>query len=115
MRERLTEEYLIQSIQDKAKELGRTPLASEMCKPSYRTYFRKYGSYNNAVKQAGLEVNDNTVSSEDLLYFLERYLSKCKQKPKICNIPRYATIINRFGSIENAAKIVGYENLFIKK
>jgi len=111
----LAKEYLLEKLQEKAKELGRTPLASEMCKPSYRTYFRKFGSYNNAVREAGLEVNNCTVPSEDLLYFLERYLSKCKQKPKVYNIPRYATIINRFGSIENAAKIIGFENLFMKK
>ena len=51
-----TKDYLIQKLQQKAKELGRTPTTKDMRKPypSCRKYYEVYKSWNNTLFEAGL-------------------------------------------------------------
>ncbi|WP_392890079.1 homing endonuclease associated repeat-containing protein [Eubacterium limosum] len=56
-RNRYTPQELIHFIQEKAKELGRTPTAGEMKNPCSSAYSNRFGSWNNALRAAGLQIN----------------------------------------------------------
>lgn len=62
--------YLSKLLQDKCKELGRTPTYNEINSdsnyPSGETYRKHFGSWNNALDEANLERNEN---SNDLLVY----------------------------------------------
>ena len=55
-----TKDYLIQKLQQKAKELGRTPTTKDMRKPypSCRKYYEVYNSWDEALIDAGFDVNN---------------------------------------------------------
>ena len=55
-----TKEYLRQKLKEKAKELGRTPTTKDMRKPypSPIRYYQQYNSWEKAVIDAGLELNN---------------------------------------------------------
>lgn len=50
-----TDKELIQIIQEKAKELGTTPKATDIITPNPSTFAYRFGSWNNALKMAGFE------------------------------------------------------------
>lgn len=54
---RYTRQELILIIQHKAEELGRSPTAAEMKKPCSSAYSNRFGSWNNALRAAGLQIN----------------------------------------------------------
>lgn len=63
-------EAMIKMLQDKAKEIGHTPTHDDMKNrsedmPSARTYIRHFGSWNNALEAAGLELNRITNKSKN--------------------------------------------------
>lgn len=51
LKKELTKEDLLQKIKDKIIELDRIPTAKDMKKPSYRTYYRYFDSWSNALKE----------------------------------------------------------------
>lgn len=53
-------DLILQQLKDVAKEIGHTPLYSELCSlglPSEKTFDRLFGSYRKAVKEAELPIN----------------------------------------------------------
>ena len=56
-----TEKELVNGLIDLAEELNKTPtkLDVELCLsvPSSQTYHNRFGSFNNALREAGLQVN----------------------------------------------------------
>ncbi|MBI2339450.1 MAG: DEAD/DEAH box helicase family protein [Deltaproteobacteria bacterium] len=58
--------YLIQRLKEKAQGLGRTPIATELGGnyPSTLTYQRYFGTFNNALRAAGLEVTRTKFTGE---------------------------------------------------
>lgn len=52
---RYTKEELIETLQQKAKELGRPPKQKDV--KQYGTIVRQFGSFNNGLEAAGLPVN----------------------------------------------------------
>lgn len=59
-RQRHPDEELLDALRNLADELGRSPSAhelSEQTKHSHRTYQARFGSWNGALEESGLEVN----------------------------------------------------------
>jgi len=53
-------DLILQQLKDVAKEIGRTPLYSELCSlglPSEKTFERLFGSYRTACLDAGIDIN----------------------------------------------------------
>ena len=71
-----TKEYLIDALQRKAEELGKTPTMTDICvdpcMPSRATYVNYFGLYSGAVKEAGLQPNR--------MYSKEFLVKKLKEK-----------------------------------
>lgn len=54
MKKKYTKEILIKKLQDKARELGRTPTKEDLKLPGIQTYGNYFGSWSKALKQAQL-------------------------------------------------------------
>lgn len=54
-RSKYTREALIERLREYAEELGRTPRCKEMTSPAGETYRRAFGSWTEAVAEAGLQ------------------------------------------------------------
>lgn len=55
-----TQQELIQNLKALAEKLGRTPKSKELTYPSIGTYNKRFGSWNNALRAAGLALNHQT-------------------------------------------------------
>jgi len=114
-----TKEYLIQKLQQKAKELGRTPTTKDMRKPypSPKRYYEQYNSWDEAIIDAGLELNNryghlkNNKRNSGEIYTKEKMIEALINKSKeLGRIPSYSdvmrpcvkTYINKFGSWNRA-------------
>lgn len=58
---RFSDEYLIETLKAKAKELGHSPskydMSADPSLPMVETYIKRFDGWNNALKAAGLEIN----------------------------------------------------------
>lgn len=117
-----TKEELIDEIQRIAKRLNKSPtrreidaLSAQGLTASSVTYIRLFGSFNEALRQAGLASNKDTVeikSDEVLLYELKDLADTLGKTPTKKDINEFtqsggaiasvATYIRRFGSFNNA-------------
>jgi len=113
-----TKDYLIQKLQQKAKELGRTPIIKDMRKPypSSKRYYQQYNSWNEAVIDAGLELNNryghlkNKRNSGEIYSkekMVEALINKSKELGRIPSNsdtmrPCVKTYVNKFGSWNKA-------------
>jgi hypothetical protein len=82
---RIPQSELIDKLQNLADELGQTPRRQDMIQqgPHGATVYQdKFGSWNNALEKAGLEVRRQTnISNSDLLDELTRLADKLGQTP----------------------------------
>ncbi len=138
-KQRWGKEQLIKILLVKSKELGRTPKMSDFSRgsPSIPTFFNVFGSWNNALQAAGLPVNRVTlrlhrgITQEKCVNALRR-LSKelgnvrptsadlCSSLGIATGCPGAKTVIDLFGSIEEAVRRAGLDHLptkneFLKK
>ncbi|MDD3016751.1 MAG: AP2 domain-containing protein [Lactococcus chungangensis] len=107
-----TDEDLIEGIREKAKELGRTPTQIEMQSPSFTSYLYRFGTWNNALKAAGFDVNRETKHSytiDELLNCLKKRYGELGRLPKQKELthPAHAVYYSRFGGIKEAAALAG--------
>jgi sulfur relay (sulfurtransferase) DsrC/TusE family protein len=83
----VTNEELIEELQDYAEEIGETPTKRKMNldgRWTGKTYQRHFGSWNEAVKAAGLDINlENDVvdSEEELLQDLRDFAEEIGKTP----------------------------------
>lgn len=114
----LSEETLITALQEFAEGLGRPPTTDEMDQDGPYTagpYRQAFGNWNQALRQAGLEVSyHRNVSEEDLLSELQRLAQE------VCHVPRRdemrdqgewsgAIYQERFSSWNEALTAAGFE------
>ena len=114
----LSEEKLITALQEFAEELDRPPTTDEMDQNGpYTTgpYKRAFGHWNQALRQAGLEVYyPRNVSEEDLLSELQRLaqeLGHIPRRDEMRDQGKWGGAIyqDRFGSWNEALAAAGFE------
>jgi 5-methylcytosine-specific restriction endonuclease McrA len=113
----ISEEELIQSIQELGDELGEPPTAKKMAELgeySHKVCSNRFGSWNDALRAAGYEPQkrDNIPKSQ-LLEEIERLTEKFGRPPssvEMCKEGRFSryVFLNRFGSWEEALNRAGY-------
>lgn len=67
-----TKEYMLKSLLDLYKKLGRTPTIFDLKNnnmPSSKSYERYFGSYTNACKCAGLKINFKSIHNKDNVFY----------------------------------------------
>jgi len=113
-----TKDYLIQKLQQKAIELGRTPTTKDMRKPypSCRKYYEVYKSWDEALIDAGFDVNNKVkyprkkpnrgeiYSKEKMLEILIDKFKEIGRIPSNSDTirPSTKTYVNKFGTWNKA-------------
>ena len=109
---------LIMLLRDKAEELGRTPTKREATSdpniPSTRIFVNHFGSWNQALKAAGLSVNQRKdFTDSELLEALREKAQELGRSPSINDIKKSSSMSNptvfikRFGSWNKALEMAG--------
>lgn len=101
---------------------GRIPEARDFVNnpeyPGFYTYMYRFGSWNNAIQMAGLNINSfRKITDNELLEYLKRFYRENNQYPTSRNFncdnsenQRYPSVrvyISRFGTWNNALKLAG--------
>ena|SRR3972149_5977618 len=116
-------ECLLEFLRYFDKKEGRAPKQFEFAKnskyPSYASYYSWFGSWKDAIKEAGLLekteiVRERIYTDEELLESLRRFKGEEGRIPKqedFVNNPKYPgfmMIIRRFGSWNNSLRMAGF-------
>lgn len=111
------EEVLLEAIRDLADELGRVPAAPEMDEKgaySQRTCANRFGSWSNAVLEAGFEpVGQPKIGTSELLAEIDRLASRLGHLPTVKEMNsegqyHVGTYSDRFESWQQAKRHAGY-------
>lgn len=114
----VTREDLLDALQQLAGELGETPTAMEMNDQgeySASQYQNEFGGWNNALREAGLELNQpRRIPNDDLLNEIRRLARELNQTPtkkqlNECGEYYSRTYRKRFGSWNEAIRQAGLE------
>jgi len=116
----LTDEELLDYLIQFYDDTGRPPIQKDFennsVYPHYGVYIKRFGSWNNALNMAGLQVNVFTnLANEELLEHLVHFYDKERRPPTIKDFthnrkyPNFQQYIGRFGSWNNALKLVGLD------
>lgn len=114
----VTEEELIDELLETFNELGRVPASSEVDDVlgyTRATYSKRFGSYKNAVEEAGLSYpNTRKIPEEDLIDELQFIAAILKDRPvkaamDECGEYSSNTYLRRFGSWDNALEAAGLD------
>ncbi len=83
--------------------------------PSFVTYQREFGTWNNALIEAGLETNDKKYSRKQLIEKMQQFSNENNRPPKMDDFvnnpkyPGYDTYLREFGGWNNAKIMAGFE------
>ncbi|RKS75783.1 hypothetical protein BDK61_4299 [Haloarcula quadrata] len=115
-----SDDELLDEIRKLASELGHPPSLAEFREQgrhSASTYYSRFGSWNEAIEQAGYDPNesDSKVSEADLLEELQRLADDLNKKPTALDMNKHgrywrSTYKNEFGSWNNALEAAGFES-----
>lgn len=121
IRGKYTDNELLDILKRFRNENGRVPMQSDFINnseyPSYRSYYNRFGSWNNALLLAGLDTDTNRkfYADNELLNYLKEFHDKNGKPPThtdFTNNPRYPsfdTYRYRFGGWEKALKLAGLD------
>ena len=111
---------LLVLLKNFAKKIGRTPRRKDIYlnknMPDPNTYKERFGSFNNAIKKAKLQITNSKYfyySDKKLLNELRRLAKKLGRVPNKNDLKNYRgapsmwIYCNRFGSYNNAVKLIG--------
>ena len=114
-----TKEFLISELHRFVHENGRNPIVKDMFPdngyPSMTPYVNKFGSWNNALKDANLENIRKEYTDKFLISELHRFVKENGRVPKSYEIsPKYgypssSMCAGRFGSWNKALQAAGLE------
>lgn len=125
-----TDEQLINILRDYYKNIGfptQRKFNSKNKLPSYTLYFKRFGSFKNAILISGIEIPEErkrwfdrkSLSDEEMLKLLKYYTDeKLKNNiylltnediDKNSNMPHTSTYNTRFGGVINAYKLIGID------
>ncbi len=105
-----TDEQLIKLLQNKAKELGRTPKIYEM--GHTKAIFNHFGNYSNALKKARLTKNkkDKKYSDAYLINLVKNKSKELGRAPFSTEMGSMkTTLILRFGTWKEVLKKAGWK------
>ncbi|WP_276301398.1 homing endonuclease associated repeat-containing protein [Halorussus lipolyticus] len=114
----VTRENLLDALQRLAEELGETPTSMEMNDQgeySASPYQDEFGGWNNALREAGLELNQpRRIPTDDLLNEIRRLARELNQTPTKKQLNEQGeycsrTYQTRFGSWNEAIRQAGLE------
>lgn len=119
--QKYTKHQLLKYLVQFDKENGRIPVANDFNNknpkyPSLSTYIKNFGSWNNALKLARLDINNFTETDEELLKYLIQFYQENGKVPgrndfnKNSKYPSFGTYCKRFGNWSNALKLVGLDS-----
>ncbi|UNL92004.1 hypothetical protein IE382_23005 (plasmid) [Bacillus subtilis] len=103
-----TEKELIEALQQKAKELGRTPKGKEVSQ--YKSILKHFGSFNAGLEAAGLASNTTrkrTYTESDLIEILQQKAKELGRPPKTREVKQSGSIIKHFGSFSKGLEAAG--------
>lgn len=119
-RKKHTDDELLDALRRAADELGRTPTQKEIAAmdgyPSYMTYFKRFGSWNEALRLAGIEPRERHVrryTEAELITLLKEAAAVLGRTPKTDDLqamdayPSWHTYHARFGSWNKALEAAG--------
>lgn len=128
IRDKLSDEELLQLLVDFTNRLGHTPTIAEVNgdpnMPSADVYRRRFGGYSEALIRAGLEPNKpvERPSDEELLSLLVDFANRLGHTPTMAevdsdpNMPSAAMYVRRFNGYTNAIIKAGLElNKYVVK
>lgn len=101
MMQKYTKEALIKILIEFSKKVGRSPSMNEFRNksPSSTTFINYFGSWNNALKSAGLNTkiqgSEIKISSEEMIQKVKEYYYKNNKIPQARDFP--STYCERFG------------------
>jgi len=113
-----TKEQLIFYLKKLAKELKKTPTIKNINKkkkyPSSSTYTKRFGSWNNSLKKAGLKINSRKkYDKTELIENINLLRKELGRIPKSSDLKSkkwtasYSTYKNHFGNWKKALKAAG--------
>jgi len=114
----ITKDELINYLHELHDKLDHTPTLADVGsdgKWGTSMYKRKFGSWNNALKEAGLKVNHtNKISKDDLISEIQRLYNKLDKIPSSHDISKHSEYslqpyINEFTTWNNSLKQAGFE------
>ncbi|HEO2443460.1 TPA: hypothetical protein VAP34_001648 [Streptococcus agalactiae] len=103
-----TESDLIEILQQKASELGRSPKHREV--KQWATIRKYFGSFNKGLEAAGLALNtarNRTYTESDLIEILQQKAKELGRRPKHKEVKQGQTIKNHFGSFNKGLEAAG--------
>lgn len=121
MPKRITEEELIEELQRLDDLLDSSPRASDMTELGEygeNTYLRRFGSWNNALREADIKENKKrNISRDELVSELRRLYDKFDQVPSSSLMNKKGKYsegpyLDRFGSWNEALEEVGIDPIF---
>jgi len=112
---RVSDGELLADIQRLSEELDRQPTSTDVIEHGTHglaTYQRRFGSWSEALKEAGFDPNADQVSDEELLDDLQRLHEELGKVPSILDVEAEGnhgptTYQNRFGSWSEALEAAG--------
>ncbi len=110
--------FMLEDLRRIAKELGRTPTASDYRKHGKypaSTLIHRFGSFNNAVKAAGLEPREKNVDDQKIVEDLRRVYEIIGRPPSCSEYRKHGkvsiqTIFRRFGNYLSLLRKAGFRN-----
>ncbi|MBS4161310.1 hypothetical protein GWP49_29960, partial [Klebsiella pneumoniae] len=119
---RYTKEELIEIIQKRTEELGRTPKRTELKQAG--SIINHFGSFNkglaaagltpgqrspykNGLEATGLSSISNAYTKEELIEILKQQAAELGRSPRFAEVKQVQSIIKQFGSFNNALKAAG--------
>ena len=112
--------HLIEQLQKLGEYLGRTPQYDDLqdypTYPSTWPYVCEFGSWNEALKEAGFEINHrSSVSTDEILSELQSLANELGHTPSVTEwreidgTPGITTVVRQFGTWINAIDAAGLE------
>jgi len=107
MKKEYSNEEIISLIQEKSKELGKTPTRRDLKNIGDLASYR-FGTWNNALKMAKLEQNEKkNYTREELIKIIQKKAAKLGRTPFASEIRQIKVILKKFPSFSHALKEAG--------